>query len=57
MPRHTRAADNPLTKEPKLDQARRIGGERWAELDEKVRDFTDQRADADASGRPAKEEL
>ena len=25
--------NNPLTKEPKLDQARRIGGERWAAID------------------------
>lgn len=25
--------NNPLTKEPKLDQAKRIGGERWAQID------------------------
>ena len=25
--------NNPLTKEPKLDQAQRIGGARWAEID------------------------
>jgi len=28
--------NNPLTKEPKLDQARRIGGERWVELDQRM---------------------
>ena len=28
--------NNPLTKEPKLDQARRIGGERWASIDSRL---------------------
>ena len=28
--------NNPLTKEPKLDQARRIGGERWAAIDAQI---------------------
>jgi len=28
--------NNPLTKEPKLDQARRIGGERWATIDAEI---------------------
>ena len=28
--------NNPMTKEPKLDQARRIGGARWSELDERL---------------------
>lgn len=29
--------NNPLTKEPKLDQARRIGGDRWTRMDDELR--------------------
>jgi len=28
--------NNPLTKEAKLDQAKRIGGERWAAIDARL---------------------
>ena len=28
--------NNPLTKEPKLEQARRIGGERWIDIDARI---------------------
>jgi len=44
--------NNPLTKEPKLEQARRIGGERWRRVDEEL-----QAALAGGSASRAKEEL
>ena len=31
--------NNPLTKEPKLDQASRLGGGRWLALDSRVEDL------------------
>ena len=44
--------NNPLTKEPKLERARRIGGERWRRVDEEL-----QAALAGGSASRAKEEL
>ena len=43
--------NNPLTKEPKLDQAQRIGGARWAEID------AEMEALLAGDANPPKEEL
>ncbi len=44
--------NNPLTKEPKLNQATRIIGERWSQLDERSAEIADMEAPA-ASARGA----
>ena len=53
--RSSRSKDSALrSSEPKLDQARRIGGARWTELDEKLEAALHGQAPADTA---AKEEL
>ena len=47
--------NNPLTKEPKLDQARRIGGERWAAIDAQLAEALS--AGAGAESTASKDEL
>ena len=52
--------NNPLTKEPKLEQARRIGGERWAALDRKLEEYLSsggRAREAQASPKNKKDEL
>ena len=50
--------NNPLTKEPKLDQARRIGGERWEELDARLARLMDAEEAGERGGATdVKEEL
>ena len=43
--------NNPLTKEPKLDLARRIGGERWAEIDSAMEQLLAVNASQPAGGK------
>jgi len=47
--------NNPLTKEPKLNQATRIVGERWTELDEKAKRIESDDATAAPAGGAAAE--
>ena len=49
--------NNPLTKEPKLDQARRLGGERWLALDSRVEDLMTKAAKYVGASTAAKDEL
>ena len=51
--------NNPLTKEAKLDQAKRIGGERWLALDARTNVESEEAEGPDAAARRgiAKEEL
>ena len=50
--------NNPRTKEPKLNQARRIGGERWLALDSKLGAVMAEAArDVGSSTAAAKDEL
>jgi len=49
--------NNPLTKEPKLDQARRIGGERWAAIDARLERALQPQAQPGTRGSTEKTEL
>ena len=49
--------NNPLTKEPKLDQARRLGGTRWLALDSRVEDLMIKAAKDVGASTAAKDEL
>ena len=49
--------NNPLTKEPKLEQARRIGGERWLELDRKMEVIMTKAATDAGASTAGKDEL
>ena len=49
--------NNPLTKEPKLDQARRLGGGRWLALDSRVEDLMAIAAKDVGASTAAKDEL
>lgn len=50
--------NNPLTKEPKLEQARRIGGERWLALDSQMEVIMAKAAEEASAGlTAAKDEL